>query len=39
MDFRSLIFRFLTQLAKFKAFFPYLDIVAEEENGGEKAKS
>jgi hypothetical protein len=29
----------MTQLDQFKAFFSYLDIVAEEENGGEKTKS
>jgi hypothetical protein len=29
----------VTQLIQFKAFFPDLDIVTEEENGGEEAKS
>ena len=39
MDFGPLFFCFVTQQCQFKAFFPDLDIVTEEENGGEEAKS
>jgi hypothetical protein len=39
MNFGPLLFCFVTQLSQFKALFPYLDVVTEEENGRKKTKS
>jgi hypothetical protein len=39
MNFGPLLFCFVTQLSQFEPFFPHLDIVTEEENGGEETKT
>jgi hypothetical protein len=39
MNFRSLLLSFLPQLIQFKGFFPNLNVVTKEENGGEEAKT
>jgi hypothetical protein len=39
MNFGSLLLSFLPQLIQFKGFFPNLNVVTKEENGGEEAKT
>lgn len=38
MNFRSLLLCFEPQLIQFKSFFPNLNVITKEENGGKKTK-
>lgn len=39
MNFGSLLLSFLAQLIQFKGFFPDLNVITKEEDGGKKAKT